>query len=156
MSHAFSESLAGGTYSVGKPGLTAGTTTTYTTGAAFTAIIEGQAYTKAAVTNGTTPTTDGNSGLAFTAVPVGSACNFVFGVNSGGTVSVYQGKAVPVGEPADYPSLPFSVAVFGTVRVSVGATGAAWTMGASNLAGPPTGVTFTFADRPGLPARPTT
>lgn len=154
MSHAASEALAGGNFTEGKAGLAAGTTTTYTIGAAFTAVIEGQKYTKAAAANAATPTTDGNSGAAFTAVAVGKACNFVFAVNSGGTVSVYQGAPVAVGEPADFPALPFTVAPFGYVRISVGTTGSAWTMGASNLSGV-TGVTYTFRDIGVLPARPT-
>ena len=155
MSHSATDGLSGFNYTEGKAGLAAGTTTTYTITTAFTAVIEGQKYTKGTAANAATPTTDGNSAKAFTAVPVGKACNFVFAVNSAGTVSVYQGALVNTGEPADFPALPFTVAPFGYVRASVGTTGAAWTMGSSNLAGPPTGVTFTFRDIGVLPARPT-
>ena len=71
------------TMTVVKAGLTAGTTTTYSTTAnPVLYCIRGKAYTKATVTNGATPTTDANSGLAFKAQAIGTGSVYVFGYDS--------------------------------------------------------------------------
>lgn len=142
---------AGGlTAQFGKPGLTNGTTTTYTIGATFAYAIKGLSYSKGSGSNATTPTTDGNTGAAFVAVPAGSssACYgavFVWAVNSGGTVSVYQGTTAATTIAADgantafitnpqFPSIPDTVCPFAYTIVRVGSSGAAFTMGSTALA----------------------
>lgn len=148
-----------------KAGLTAGTTTTYTTANAVQYAIDGKAYSKSAVTNGATPTTDVNTAAAFTAVGASKGCVFVFGFNAAGAIKVAQGEIVDITTDADganasfldypeFPSLPDDFAAFGYMVTKVGASGTAWTFGSSNLAGPPSNVLHTFADVQTLPVRP--
>lgn len=143
--------LSGAVLTMSKAGLTNGSTTTFS----FTAnplyyIIDGRWYSKATQTNATTPTTDGNSGAAFTAIPAGTSTAayggvFVWGINSAGTIKVYQGGIGKLSLAADgancafaspvtYPSVPGDVAVFGVTVVKVGTSGAAFTMGSTSLA----------------------
>lgn len=146
-------------------GLAAGTTTTYTTANAVQYAIDGKAYSKAAVTNGATPTTDVNTGAAFNALNASKGCVFVFGFNAAGEIKVAQGPIENLTNEADganasfevypeFPSLPDDFAAFGYCVTKVGASGSAWTFGASNLAGPPSNVLHTFEDVWQLPARP--
>lgn len=65
--------------------------TTYDTGA-FTFSIEGKSYAKSAVTNGTSPTVDGNTGVAFTALAEDQGCMLLWSLDSGGTVKLSQGE----------------------------------------------------------------
>lgn len=142
---------AGGvTMNFGLPGLTAGTTTTYTIGTAFVHAIKGKSNSKGTASNATTPTTDGNTGAAFTAVPAGSSsacygCVFVWAVNLSDTVTVYQGTITPTTIAADgantsfivnpqFPSIPDTVCPFAYTVVRVGSSGAAFTMGSTSLA----------------------
>lgn len=147
----------------GKAGLAAGTTTTYSLApspAPLPYAIRSKTFTKAAVTNAATPTTDVVTGLAFRPVPVNMGSVFLWGVNAAGTVAVAQGsiEALDVAGlfvlAPQQPVLPdgFCPIAYHTVRV--GSTGAAWTLGTSNLAGPPTGVTFAFVDVTMPPDRP--
>lgn len=144
-----------------KAGLTAGTTTTYSiTANPLYFTVNGKWYSKATVTNGATPTTDANSGSAYTAIPVNGIGVFVFGYDSSGNIKVAQGgiESLDVsGNPLKAPLFPAvadGVTPFGYLVTKVGSTGSAWTMGSSNLAGPPTGVTHTFVDVNVLPDRP--
>lgn len=138
-----------------KAGLTAGTTTTYTTAAAVAYAIKGKLYSKAAVTNGATPTTDFATGAAFKPVPIGFTSVFLLGFDAGGTVRVCQGTIEATGGNApQFPTCPNTMTAVGYIVVNVGTTGAAWTFGTSNLAGPPTGVTFSFQDILCVPDRP--
>lgn len=144
-----------------KAGLVAGTTTTYSiTANPLLFTVNGKMVTKATVTNGATPTTDGVTGLAYTAVPVSGVSVFVFGYDASGGIKVCQGgvESLDAGgnvikAPA-LPSLPDTITPFAYLVTKVGSTGAAWTMGASNLAGPPTGVTHTYVDVAVMPDRP--
>lgn len=151
-----------------KAGLTAGTTTTYTTANAVQYAIDGKAFLKSAVTNGATPTTDVNTGAAFNAVGASKGCVFVFGFDNLGAVKVAQGDIVDlttdasganasfITELSEFPPLPDNFAAFGYMVTKVGASGSAWTFGASNLAGPPSNVLHTFVDVQTLPKRPQT
>lgn len=143
-----------------KAGLAAGTTTTLTTGATALYSIGGKAYSKGATSNQATPTTDFNTGAAFTPVAVNFGCAFVIGYDSGGTLRVVQGvqqaldaSGAFVNAP-QFPVVPDGMCPVGYLITKVGSTGAAWTFGASNLAGPPSGVTHTFVDCFTLPGRP--
>jgi len=151
-------SLTGAT---SKAGASAGTTTTLTTANTVLYAIKGKAYSKAAASNAATPTTDFNSGLAFSAIPVNFGSVFVLGYDAAGTLRVVKGttEALDVqGNFINAPQMPVVsdlVCPFAYLVTKVGSTGAAWTFGSSNLAGPPTGVTHTFVDvMLGLPDRP--
>lgn len=141
---------AGITCNFGLPGLTNGTTTTYTIGANFVHAIKGKTNTKGSGSNTATPTTDGNTGAAFVAVPAGSStacygCVFVWGVNLSDTVTVYQGTITETTIAADgantsfkvnpqFPSIPADVCPFAYTVVRVGSSGSAFTMGSTSLA----------------------
>jgi len=149
-----------------KAGLTAGTTSTYTTANTVQFSIKGKAYSKTAVTNGATPTTDATTGSAFTAIPAGSGSVFVFGFDSGGNIKVSQGSVESLdgsttsGATAkfirapQFPIVPDTVCPFGYATVLVGSAAAAWTFGTSNLTGPPASTGINFVDIQTLPDRP--
>ena len=143
----------------------AGTTTTYSTTATTYYSIDGKAYSKAAVSNGATPTTDINTGFAFLALAASKGCKFVFGYDASGTLRVAQGPIVDLDGAADganatfvtkapFPPLPDDFAPFAYLETKVGASGSSWTFGSSNLAGPPSNVLHTFTDVTTLPTRP--
>ncbi len=149
-----------------KAGLTAGTTTTYTTANTVQYSIRGKAYSKTAVTNGATPTTDATTGSAFAAIAAGYGSVFVFGFDKDGTIKVSQGSVEALdgsttsGATAkfirapQFPAVPDTVCPFGYATVLVGSAGSAWTFGSSNLAGPPSNVGINFVDCQTLPDRP--
>jgi len=96
-----------------------GAETFYDTTATINFEIDGKLYQKTAVTNGATPTTDGNTGAAFTGVAPDEVCVFVWGLNAAGTVSLYQGDVMSVDGDTDvaaqnsnWPGLPNTVAPF--------------------------------------------
>jgi len=162
--------LYGGNYAVSKAGLAAGTTTTITIANNTTYAIGGKAYTKNAASNAATPTTDATTGLAFVAVPVGSAttggygCVYVVGLDASGNIKVSQGALFATDTAAvasskfitapQFPAIPDTVTPIGYIITKTDSTASAWTFGSSNLAGPPTGVLHTFVDCLTLPARP--
>lgn len=134
------------------PSLAAGTTTTYSTTGVTNYCIKGKAYTKAAVTNGATPTIDAYSGKAFKAIPAGSRSVFVYGFNAAGNVIVQQGS-IETGAAPQFPILIDDMSPIGYQIVNVGATGAAWTFGTSNNSGV-ANVTYSFQPVMMLPDRP--
>lgn len=153
-----------------KAGLAAGTTTTLSTGGTITYAIGGKMYTKTAITNGATPTTDYATGAAFNAIPVNKGSVFAIGFDHSGNVKVIQGTiealdvngnfinapqfgAMGPGPSSSSPPTFNDFCPIGYITVLVGATGAAWTFGSSNLAGPPTGVTLNWQDCTTLPGR---
>lgn len=160
--HNANSGLFGGNIQLGKPGLAAGTTTTYTIGAAFNYAIAGQAYNKGTASNAASPTTDAVTGAAFRALLPDQACVFVFCVNAAGTVSVAQGPIVTLSavtgglSAVHFPSLPDGLTAFGYLYAQAGTTlSGSWTFGSSNLSGV-TGMTYTFRDLVLLPAQPIT
>ena len=144
--------------------LAAGTTTTYTTTGTTQFSIKGKAYSKAAVTNAATPTTDITTGAAFVAQAIGTGCVYVIGYDSGGTVRVAQGTSVTLDASGsfvtlpNFPGIPDTVCPFGYILVQLAPTTAAtpavatWTFGTNNLSSV-TGVTYTFVDVNTLPGR---
>lgn len=140
----------------------AGTTTTITTGAATTFCVKGKAFSRAAATNLATPTVDATTGLAFVPIPIGYGSVFVLAWDQTATpvLKVAQGQVVQLDSNYAWnllPQWPETLDIycpFAVVSVLVGSTGAAWTFGTSNLAGPPTGVTITFTDLLMQPPRP--
>lgn len=157
----FTNVLPDGTLCTTKAGLAVGTTTTLVTANTQLFSIKGISYTKAGVANEATPTLDSQTGVAFLPVPVGSGSEFTICRDSGGTLRAVQGQIVVLDSTGAFVQrpqmapIPDTLCPVGDVTVKVGATGAAWTFGASNFAGPPTGVAFVFNDfAGGVPDRP--
>lgn len=77
---------------LGKAGLTAtGAETVYDTANAFDFAIDGVLYSKAAVTDGATPTTDANTGENLVALADDEGCMLLWLINAAGTVALAQG-----------------------------------------------------------------
>lgn len=151
--------IRGATICTSKAGLTAGTTTTYTTAAAVNGSIGGEFVTAlAAQTNTATPTSDGN-GDDFTALAASQVSVFVYCLNAAGALKVFQGSVEDldagnaVVTAPDFPYIDLSTYMpFGYVVVLNSSAGSAWTFGASNWTA--TGVTDTYTDVTTLPLRP--
>lgn len=145
----------------GKAGLAVGTTTTTTTsnGTVFYYSIKGKSYTATGASNGATPTTDVNTGAAFTAIGLNKAGVFVWGYNAAGALKVAQGSISNYSDAGvfevapQFPPLPDDFCVIGYELVKVISTGSSWTMGVSNQASQ-TGITKVFQDCSTLPDRP--
>ena len=145
-----------------KVGLVAGTTSTVTTTVTAMYTIKGYIYTKTAITNGATPTTDANTGLAFVPIPFpNNGCTFVWGLDSTGAQKVVQGPINALDSSGNFivaPQIPVDIpdtmCPLGTIVIKLGATAVAtWLFGTSNLSGV-AGVTYSFADIGTLPGRP--
>lgn len=141
-------------------GLTAGTTSTYTTANAVNYAIGGIAYTKAAVTNGATPTADATTGAAFVPVTAGYGCAFVVGFDSAGAIKVSQGGLQALDATGQFinapqfPAIPDTVCPVGYLIFKGGSTlVGGWTFGSSNLSAV-TGATYSFKNLFTLPGRP--
>lgn len=114
-----------------------GAATTYSTSAIGFAI-QGKLYSKALVSGGTTPTTDGNT-AATMALTANQAAAFVWALNSSGTVKVYKGPTVAWTDTTAsstavyFPAVPSDNVVIGYHLVQAGATtSGTWTFGTSN------------------------
>lgn len=102
-----------------------GTTSTLSTTGTNAYLIDSVFYSRTALTNQATPTTDWATGNAFVAMPIpgtttglppgvvsspyGYTCAFLLGFDSGGTLRAIQGQMQPVdvsGNPVTAPSLP--------------------------------------------------
>lgn len=162
-----------------KAALTAtGAETVYDTTGTMLCVLNGNEFTKAAVTDGTTPTLDANTGAAYVAlIGGGSVANtpgqgtiFLWMVNSAGTVKVAQALRSP-GHPYNFPldmngnftaeggkpnipPVPEGYVPFAIMTVKAGATASAsgWLFGTSNWNA--TGITITVQDINTLPSRP--
>lgn len=150
----------------------AGTTSTMSTTGTTLFCIKGKAYSRAALANQATPTTDITTGIAFVAIPAGAVgtsygCVFVAGFDKDGTLRVAQGPLQLLGPGTDggnaatlfitapqFPMVPDTVCPFAYIVVKVGSSGAAWTFGTSNLTGPPANTGIAFVDVMTLPDRP--
>lgn len=156
------------TLALGKVTLAAGTTSTLSNTGTTIYAIEGKAYTKAAMANAATPTTDWATGNAFLPVTANNGSIFMVGFDSTGALRAIQGTITPLDSsgafrqapqfggfgPAGSGSTNSDFCPVGYIVVKAGATASAWTFGTSNFAGPPTGITFTFVDVIGWPDRP--
>ncbi len=149
------------TMTTNKAGLVAGTTTTYSiTANPLLYVIKGKFYSKATVTNGATPTTDANTGTAFTGITANQGCAFVFGYDSSGAVKVAQGPVQALDVSGNFivapqfPAIPDTACPFGYLLFKGGSTlSGTWTFGSSNLSSV-TGATYVFQDLATLPDRP--
>jgi hypothetical protein len=142
-----------------KVALAAGTTTTLSSTGTILYSIKGKAYSKSALSNTATPTTDANSGNAFTAVQANQGCVFLVGLDHSGNLKVAQGSVQALDSSGkfinapQFGAIPSDFCPIGYIVIQVGSTGSAWTFGGSNLSGA-TGLTYTFVDLMGLPDRP--
>lgn len=149
------------TMAFSKVGLTAGTTTTYTTTVATDFVIKGKFGTQFGTkTNQTTPTTDVNTSAAFTALAANRGSVYVFGCIADGTVKVAGGSVETLDAAGNFkvapkfPPIPDTMVPFGYFVIKNGASGSSWTFGSSNWTA--TGITDTTADVAVLPDRPVT
>jgi|GEM_PF-2158743 len=142
--------------------LAAGTTSTLSTTGTTTYLIRSKFYTKAALTNQATPTTDALTGAAFVAVPANYGSIYAVGFNAAGTLSCVQGtvEALDVNgafvQAPNFGGLPLDFAMIGYVVIKAGSTASSapgWVFGTSNMSSV-TGITYTFVDATGLPDRP--
>ncbi len=160
-----------------KATLAAGTTTTISTTGTTTFSILGKFYTKAAITNGATPTADYATGAAFKPIPIpntapnlglGYGSIYTVGFDHSGNVKVIQGTIEALDVSGNFINAPQFGALgpqgsgstdndfcpIGYLVVKLGATAVAtWTFGTDVLSAF-TGGTFTFVDICTLPGRP--
>ena len=166
-----------------KAALAAGTTSTVSTTGTTTYAILGKFYTKAAITNGATPTTDWATGAAFIPIPIplsnpnlggvpngaaGYGCIYTFGFDSTGAQRVVQGMITALDSTGNFIMAPQfgglgpqgpgttdnDFCPIGYIVVKLGSTAVAtWTFGTNNNSGV-TGVTLVFVDVATLPGRP--
>lgn len=138
-----------------------GAETVYDTTVTIVFTVDGKLKSKTAVTDGATPTTDGNTSAAFTAVGPDKVSVFVWGLNASGTVSLYQGSIESVDGDTDvakiypqFPAIPNDITPFAyTIYQTTGASAAAGlTPGTSNWNA--TGLTATHVNISTLPTRP--
>lgn len=148
------------TLCLSKVTLAAGTTTTISTTGTTTFAIRGKAYTKTAITNGATPTTDYATGAAFLPVAANQGSIYSVCLDSGGTVRVIQGTVVPLDATGAFINAPQfgplteDVAMIGYIVIKAGATAVGnWVFGTNNLSSV-TGITYAFVDVIGEPDRP--
>lgn len=162
MSYNLTGAAFGGNIALGKAGLTAGTTSTYSIGNAFTFAVAGRLYSQGSSTNQASPVLDTNTGAAFKPLAANQACLFVYMVNAAGTVAVAQG---PVGDnnallggtgALQFPGAADGFTPFAYMLAQAGSTAiGTWTLGVNNLSGV-TGLTFIFRDIMDIPATPVT
>lgn len=160
MSYNLTGAAQGGNLTLGKAGLTAGTTNTYTITNTFTFANKGLLFSQASAANATTPTTDFNTGNAFLPLPAGASCLFVFGVTAAGVVGVVQSLPLQLQKgifpqtnditgglgAVQFPIIPDTLTPFGYLLVEASSSLASpWTFGVGNLSGV-TGLTYTFHD----------
>ena len=178
----YMRSVAPLTLCLSKVTLAAGTTTTISTTGTTVYAIRGKAYSKAAITNGATPTTDWAIGNAFIPIPIplsspnlpgvpngaaGYASIYMVGLDSGGSVRVIQGSIVALDAsgafltgltfgglgPSGSSTTNNDFCPIGYIIVKLGSTAVAtWTFGTNNLSGV-TGATYVFQDIIGIPNR---
>lgn len=165
------------TICLSKVTLAAGTTTTISTTGTTTFAIKGKAYTKAALTNQATPTTDFATGNSFLPIPIpntapnlalGYGGVFLVGFDHSGNLKVTQGTIEALDISGNFINAPQFGGVgpkgsgstdndfcpIGYIVVQLGATAVAtWTFGTNNLSSV-TGVTYTFQDLITMPDRP--
>lgn len=137
-----------------------GAETVYDTTVIIEFAIAGKAYRKAAVADGATPTTDGNTAAAMTLV-ANYGTVVVWGLNSSGTVSCYKGSTEALDSAGNFinapqfPAIPNNICPFAYSILKGGSTlSGTWTFGSSNWNA--TGMTATHTNIMTLPDRPQT
>lgn len=167
------QSAAPITMNFSKATLIAGTTTTFTNTGTTTFAIRGKFYTKTAMTNAASPTTDWSTGNAFLPVLANQGSIYMVGFDSTGAVRVIQGTIVALdgivssnkfivypqfggmGGPAGSGSTNFDFCPIGYVVIqclTTFVTAGGFLLGTTSWTA--TGVTATFVDVCGWPDRP--
>jgi hypothetical protein len=148
------------TLALGKAALAAGTTTTISTTGTLAYAIGGIGYSKSAITNGATPTTDFATGAAFTGITANQGTVVLIGLDASGNVKACQGAVQALDVSGNFilaPQFPSPVDGFcpiGYIVLKGGSTlVGSWTFGTNNLSSV-TGMTYTFVDCIGWPSRP--
>jgi len=137
-----------------------GAETVHDTTVTITFAINGKLYTKTAITDGVTPTTDYNTAAAFLPLSADKACCFVWSLNGSGAMKVMQGSIVDVDGDTDrpklqrppFPDIPDDVCPIAYQIVQTAGNSSAWTFGSSNWNA--TGVTDAIVNVATLPRRP--
>lgn len=141
-----------------KAGLIAGTTTTLTTSVTVNYGIRGKAYSKTALSNSASPTTDYASAAAFNVIAINKGSVFTIGFDHSGNAKAVQGSIEDLDTSGNFvraPNfgpIPDDFCPIGYVVCKNGSTGSNWTFGSSNWTA--TGMTATFVDVMTLPDRP--
>jgi hypothetical protein len=142
--------------------LAAGSTSTLSNTGTTTYGILGKAYTKAAMSNATTPTTDAATGLAFLPVPANYGSIFMIGFNAAAALKCVQGTVVPLNNlgafinAPNWGAVPNDFCPVGYVVIKAGATASSapgWLFGTNDMASV-TGITYTFGNLIGITGRP--
>lgn len=148
------------TLALGNCALAAGTTTTISTTGTLPFAIKGKAYSKTAITNGATPTTDAAKGSAFRPISANQGTIVVIGLDKDGNVKACQGGIEPLDAAGlfmrapELPSIPDTMCPIGYIVLKGGSTlVGTWTFGTNNLSSV-TGMTYTFVSLVTLPDRP--
>jgi hypothetical protein len=143
-----------------KATIAAGTTTTLSNTGTITYVIKNRIYTKSAMTNAATPTTDALTGAAFPALTANKGTVVVVGLDASGNLKACQGSIVDLDADGNFktlpifPGLPNDFCPIGFIVLKAGSTlVGSWTFGSSNLSGV-TGMTYDFNDAFGIPERP--
>lgn len=153
-----------------KATLAAGTTTTLSTTGTTTYAIRGKFYTKSAITNGATPTTDYITGLAFTGILANQGGVFTVGFDHSGNIKVVQGTITALDASGNFITAPQfgglgpqgsgstdgDFCPIGYILIQAGSTADnshGWRFGTDNMSSV-TGITYTFVDISTLPDRP--
>lgn len=140
--------------------LAAGTTTTISTTGTTHFTIGGHTFTKAAVTNGATPTADAATGLAFPTISANQGTIVVVGYDKDGNIKACQGSIEELDlsgafvRAPQFPGIPSTMCPIGYIVLKAGSTlSGTFRFGSSNLSGV-SGMTYTFRSVNMLPARP--
>lgn len=151
------------TMCMSKVTLAAGTTTTLSNTGTTTYAIRGKAYTKAAMSNAATPTTDWATGAAFNPVPANYGSVFMVGFDASGNLKCVQGTVVPLDSSGafinapNFGAMPLNFCPIGYLVIKASsayvATTTGWLFGTHNNSSV-TGITYTFVDVVGVPDRP--
>mgnify|MGYP003651502435 CR=1 FL=1 len=157
------------TMCLSKVTLAAGTTTTISNTGTTVFAIRGKAYSKTAMTNVATPTTDWATGAAFSAVKTDKGSVVMIGLDSDGTVRAIQGTITDLDATGAFINAPQfggtgpsgsgtgngDFCPIGYLVIKAGSTAAAagWVFGTNNNSSV-TGITYTFVDVCGWPDRP--
>lgn len=142
-----------------KAAIAAGTTSTLSTTGTTLFCIKGKAYSKGALTNQATPTTDAGTGAAFPSFGPSQGVVVVVGFDKSGNLKAVQGgiqtldsSGAFVNAP-QFGAVPDTMCPIGYIVLKAGSTASAFTFGSSNLSGA-TGLTYVFTDLMTLPDRP--
>lgn len=154
-----------GTGCLGKSTLAAGTTTTLSNTGTIAYAIRSKAYSKTAMSNAATPTTDYATGNAFIGVLAGFGSVFTIGLDHSGNLKAVQGTITALDSSGKFvlaPQFggpPLDFCPIGYLLIQAGSTADAthgWRFGTDNMSSV-TGITYTFDDLAlGMPDRPQT